>query len=182
MHKLRERLRADTATAHQALDDALGVYDLTRVTGVSNYLSVHYLARLHLCKYIEDTPNRWDNACRLSDLKSDLSALTCPLPHWGEGLSVQKCHMLGLTYVIAGSSLGSKILYKRWLCATNERVKKAGRFLESSRNSVSWNKFLEDINEADFTEGEVQQIVAAANHGFSIFQVANNQVMKISAA
>jgi len=122
---LRDRLKRETWPAHKRLDQALIKHDLTTQLGLSSYLEVHYIARQTLNATFSVTHK--DSALEL--IRNDLTTLGVGEPLVLETDSFTNPHPVGLTYVIAGSSLGSKVLYKVWSRSLDETVKRAGKFM-----------------------------------------------------
>ncbi len=169
-------LRDDTKAAHSRLDAALIKYDLTSAGGLHSYLSVHYLARLHLSDILFGYDDLRDESERLDDLQADISELGAALPVWASRPKRANMHALGLIYVMAGSSLGGKVLFKEWDCSRDPVVKNANRFVTRSKDSAVWTKFLAHLGAQSFSHQEIAQIVESANHGFEIFEAANNEI------
>lgn len=180
MNTLRHVLREETSSAHTQLDQALISYDLSQKDGLTKYLTIHYLARLHLTKMLSSLENLRDDKARLEDLSMDLSLLGAPLPSWRVEPDQMPKHPLGLIYVMAGSSLGSKILYKNWESSTDSLVKSANRFVTNAKNNDIWRRFLTYIERNEFSSEETQDIISSANFCFAVFEAANNQLKSSS--
>lgn len=176
MSDLRNVLRSETAEAHERLDKELDSYDLTDHLSLSKYLCVHYLARSELSNLITVGKNRISNEQKIADIVKDLKVLAVNPPAILKFENRRPYHPLGLTYVMAGSSLGSKILYKRWNSGSNDAVKNAGRFLTSSKDSTEWKAFLVSIADLNIPPQEVEHIVTSANAVFMIYKTANDHV------
>lgn len=176
MNGLRLKLREDTKDAHTRLDQALIKYDLTTLSGLTSYLSVHYLARLHLSEILVGYEYLRDESARLDDLRLDFSTLCVRPPRWETGLINVPQHPLGLIYVMAGSSLGGKILYKNWSATPDPLVKSANHFVTNSKDSEMWTRFLAYIQTEKFSDQETNRIVKSANYCFEVFEAANEQM------
>jgi heme oxygenase len=176
MNTLRHVLREETSDAHTQLDKALISYDLSQKDGLAKYLTIHHLARQHLTKMLSGLEDLRDDLARLEDLSMDLSTLGAPLPSWIITPDKSPKHPLGLIYVMAGSSLGSKILYKNWESSTDSSVKSANRFVTNAKNNDIWKRFLAYIERNEFSREETEDIISAANFCFTVFEAANNQL------
>ena len=176
MNSLRAILREKTSDAHEALDAALIDYDLTSRSGLRDYLRVHYRARVQLTKLYSGHPIEVDHTQSLSALQSDLSVLGAKLPHPMNLELSGDLHPVGVTYVVAGSSLGSKLLFKHWSRAVDEKVRQAGTFMTRAKDNADWIKFLAYIDAADFSAKEIEHIVISANGCFAIFEAAIHTV------
>jgi len=171
---IRERLKKETALAHERLDQALIKHDLTSRQGLSDYLQIHYIARRALNEVF--STDLIDQS--LVSLSEDLAALGINEPdvHIIEPLVAP--HPLGLTYVIAGSSLGSKVLFRIWNASTDETVKQAGKFMAFAKDSSAWRDFLVQIKTYEYTEQEIKKIIESANYSFAVFESANERMIR----
>jgi heme oxygenase len=176
MNELRFILRDETRVAHTRLDEALVSYDLADPVGLAKYLSIHYLARQHLTTMLNGLEALRDDTSRLNDLTLDLSTLGVPLPSWISPPDQTSKNPLGLIYVIAGSSLGSKVLYKNWALSTHPLVNRANLFVTHSKNNDIWTRFLAYIKNKEFSQSETKDIITSANFCFKVFEAANDQV------
>lgn len=174
MDGIRKRLKNDTALAHQRLDHALIKHDLTSRQGLSDYLQVHYIAR----KALNSTFSVNNDDKAISYLSADLATLGVIEPAVETKEIIEAPHPLGLTYVIAGSSLGSKVLYKVWSSSTDEIVKRAGKFMAFAKDNSDWRDFLAHIAMYDYSEKEIKEIVRSANYCFAVFESANKSMIR----
>lgn len=176
MNSLRSTLRFETAIAHERLDQALCVYDLTTQRGLAQYLKVHLLACLHLNQLTTDEGFRCEIATKISSIQADLGVLNTTLSSHKLPTSNAYQHPVGLTYVIAGSSLGGKLLFNDWAKTIDPVVKKAGKFMHSAKITDSWKKFLTYIDKNDFSSEEIEKIVSSANYCFGVFEYAHQAI------
>jgi heme oxygenase len=118
-----------------------------------------------------------DNDKALGHISEDLATLgvTKPAFHTNEPLSAP--HPLGLTYVIAGSSLGSKVLFKIWNTSTDDIVKRAGKFMSFAKDSSDWKDFLAHIETCVYSEEDTKTIIYSANYCFAVFESANRRMI-----
>ena len=173
---LRFELRDQTQKAHKRLDAALIKHDLTTVSGLSAYLSVHYLAGKHLETITLEPDCHKDISRKISAIEADLDLLSVSSPDWKAAPQARNCHPLGLTYVIAGSALGSKLLFKSWSSSSDANVLNAKNFMTYSKDSKLWNKFLSRAEKTSPKKAELNEVIEAANHCFGIFEAANAQL------
>jgi len=173
---MRFQLKEGTQQAHERLDKALIRYDLTTLPGLRAYLSVHFLARIHIQKILTGYENLRDDKEKLFSLRADFEGLNVRPPSWREAPEIGNYHPLGLIYVMAGSSLGSNLLFKQWSKAMDINVLSVNNFMTSAKDNQLWRNFLVHISNTSFSEAETKSIVAAANHCFSVFEAADKQV------
>ena len=174
---LRFRLRRETETAHKRLDDALIKHDLTTLSGLRSYLSVHFLARDYLQNIMTGYEALRDDKEKLSNLRADFDVLDMPLPQWKDMPDRESHHPLGLIYVIAGSALGSKLLYKHWSAASDPDVLEVKNFMTCAKDSRIWADFLVHLNANQFTPAETHDMILGAEYCFGVFEAANNQIV-----
>ncbi|MGJ8558726.1 MAG: biliverdin-producing heme oxygenase [Litorimonas sp.] len=165
-------MRTETSKAHANLDAALVKYDLTTRSGLSNYLNVHLLARHFLAENQSAYGTEIDHAESLSAIRSDLETLGVKAQKEIDWTPITAFHPIGLTYVIAGSSLGSKILYKEWAQSNDEAVIRAGKYMTAAKDGSDWSNFLTYIDATDFSANETDHIVVSANECFALYQAA----------
>jgi len=173
MNEIRSILREKTSAAHAKLDSALVKYDLKTQHGLGSYLCVHMLARRWIGASSTNFSELIDNPQKLQDLEADLEVLGADLPA-PKMPYFDIIHPLGLTYVIAGSSLGSKLLYKNWFSSEDHVVQRANKFLTSSKESADWANFLVRTDRLKLTQTELDDVVMTADTVFSIYETANN--------
>lgn len=171
MNDFRAILRQETADAHAELDAALIEYDLTTRVGLASYLSVHHVARDALSPTFQGHDGV-RNTEILNDIKHDLAILGSVLPK-NTVQARTDLHPLGLSYVIAGSSLGSKVLFKEWHHSKDPRVMSASKFMTSSKNSTDWLAFLKKTDSLQLSKVELSEAIDSANAVFLTYSAAN---------
>ena len=177
-NNLRFKLRSETQEAHNRLDMALIAHDLTTLCGLKAYLCVHFLARTHVQALLSGYEFLRDDAEKLACLKADFDIMGVAPPSWPGAPRAKQCHAVGLIYVMAGSALGSKLLYKTWRTASDSDVLSVHNFMTCAKDSQIWNKFLAYTESTRFSQSEVDSMVEAANYCFGIFEAANNHVLE----
>jgi heme oxygenase len=180
MNDVRSILRLKTARAHKKLDEALGVFDLKTPKGLSQYLKVHLVAYRNLRGLSAEAAFIQDIDYKISLLCTDLDLLGEPPAPLDVVAKGRKHHLTGLTYVIAGSSLGGKLLARDWALSRDPVVKKAGNFINNASITDCWREFLAHIELSRYKPAEVEQIVHAAIYCFGVYQAAYEAVSKES--
>lgn len=178
MNELRFTLRSKTTEAHKRLDEALCVYDLKTRIGLTQYLKVHLLACLHLNELVTSDDLRCEMYEKIIALRSDLKVLNAAPSLSDILLPKTYQHPLGLTYVIAGSSLGGKLLAKQWAKSRDPVVRNAGKFINNAKATDSWKRFLTYTELNSFNPEEVEKIISAANYCFSVYEAAHQAISK----
>ena len=111
---LRSRLRAATQDNHQSLDDALGRLDLAVRSEYACFLRVQVQARRGVERWLASVcPPEWLPPSQVALLESDLSELGCASDNSHTAFALGDegpVAWLGTAWVLAGSSLGNKMM------------------------------------------------------------------------
>lgn len=165
---LRTLLRQTTAAAHCEVERLYDTLDLTCVPDLRTFLLAHHMAVAAIGRALDRTGGD-DPFGLLPLIRSDLEALDCrrmPDPCPGPERSL---HPAGLTYVVAGSRLGARILHRRAARAPARRVRAATCYLAAADGDGLWSDWQAREGAAAVARGEGEQIVAAALYGFNCF-------------
>ncbi len=115
---------------------------------------------------------------QLSLVTADLNALRLNTEPFSSSLVNDDLHPLGLTYVIAGSHFGNKLLLQKWATASDPCVLLAGRFLSSTAMKDYWRYFAEYLRTTLFTLTDQQRIIESAKTCFGVFEEAYHAAEK----
>lgn len=178
MNALRLKLRNGTHHAHKRLDQGLASCDLSTRDGLIDFLSVQYLARTHIAEHICGYEQLRDDDEKLADLKADFAGLGIAPPRWADTPPISSHHALGYAYVLAGSSLGGRILYQNWASTTDPAVRRSHAFITNSKCQNMWRQFTAYITSHTFNAQETEQIVQSAISCFEVFEAANAQISR----
>ena len=112
---LRARLRVATQVDHQALDKLLGRLDLADRHQYAEFLSVQLRARIGVEQWLfRHCPVQWLPPSQLPALQRDLEWLGCPVDEMAAPVfstpSLTPDTWLGAAWVLAGSSLGNRMM------------------------------------------------------------------------
>ena len=175
---LRQRLRIETRFDHDLVDAAMTDLQLDRREGLIAWLQMHR-AELHRLEPVmaQLGANAPPVISHLID--ADLMALGVNLPVLPIDRSAMHLHPLGLTYVIAGSHFGAKVLRERWRLSHDVSVKAAHHMLNSELMALYWPRFVGLLNATKPDQAETVAIIAAAKacfNGFGrSFELANQE-------
>jgi hypothetical protein len=160
MTTLRDRLRVDTAPSHERVDRAYSRLDLRRPDDLGTFLT----AQRAVLAAIRVRPGAHaEEAREVALMMTD--ALDADLGHLGAGpvmtLGAREVHGTACLYILLGSSLGTRVLHRRWLEAGDPVVAGAGRYLGLAMPPGAWRNLCEDLArrppggpEADRTVGD----------------------------
>ena len=158
MTSLRDRLRTDTAPRHERVDHAYSSLDLTQSDGLRTFLGSQFsvLAAVR-CGPGRHAAEAADLGRRMaSALRSDLRDLRA-----GPALPVaeRRLDATAVLYMLLGSSLGTRVLRRRWLEATDPSVATAGRFLGLAPPPGAWRTLCEELEQSPAQGAEADRIV-----------------------
>lgn len=175
--RLRDRLRLETRSEHEALDagfdgmlapGAEALYAQFLLTNRAGHEAVEpILRRSPLAVF---NPAIWEPGGRLEALTADCRALA--LPRFAAptrlDLSPALPEALGAAYVLEGSRLGAAFLLKALRRSSTAHL--PVRYLLASRDPEPFRRLLGVMNGADLSERDGDRAVAAANQTFRTFR------------
>lgn len=171
MNSLRERLRADTASRHEGVDRAYSVLDLTRSDDLRTFLRTQLsVLRLVRCRPGSHTAAATALGSRMAAaLEADLRALHGrPAAPSGE----RRLHATAVLYMLLGSSLGTRVLRRRWLAATDPSIAAAGRYLDLAPPQGAWRVLCDELAQQPAEGAEADCIVHDATEIFDLHLAA----------
>lgn len=177
MRLLRVALKAETRSHHDRVDALLNPNDLSSRTGLGRFLLMQAGA-LSVLEPIMDDPRYLPPPRQLDLVKADLETLSISAAPFASALVTDDLHPVGLTYVIAGSHFGNKVLKNNWAATTDPRVLLAGRFLCSVAMKDYWPRFSDYLRKSAFEPPERSRIIRSAKTCFRVFEEAFLFAMK----
>jgi len=169
---LRTRLREETRAAHLRLDEIAKDLDLAHYADVSIFAVAHHAAYSALDKAFQG-----DFALtrlRLDKATQDIHALGLPTTGLAIADIPSAMSELGVTYVIAGSHLGAKVLTKQWSKTRDPRVNAASHLLRDEVLEREWAAVLTTLKSLPATGRGADDVVAGAIACFDLFRAAFN--------
>jgi heme oxygenase len=160
---LRQRLRAETAQKHEAVEEAMSRWNLSDRGGYAAFLSVHHAALKSLASQwrFDDRP---DFEAMLRRLEADHAALGVPV--WEPSpADAPSANGMGIAYVVRGSRLGSRVLRKR--VAAHFPATFLGQ-----EPSLTWSGFLDQLDRCsrDTELAGQADVVSGARATFDLFR------------
>ncbi|RIX29416.1 biliverdin-producing heme oxygenase [Sphingomonas edaphi] len=170
-------LRDATRQAHDRLDRRFSALNLASIVDYGDFLRAHAAAFLPVEHALERSGAAaliagWHDIKRGNALKSDLHALgvASPTPENAPDFE-QRAELLGGLYVLEGSRLGGKILYK----AVGSGF--PTRFLASRAPVGHWRSFVAMLEEMLYSDGDRATAGATAVRTFECFERAAGRVL-----
>ncbi len=170
-HQGRELLRQSTKVLHHRLDALISDADLARRPGLTAYLGMNADA---LCEIKEGLqPDRKDWVEMLEDLSDaaqmDLATLGVP-PVNTSTPALGNTWSLGAMYVVAGSRLGARVLYRRVQASEDDQVARATAFFGPRAIDRVWPKIVRELDAVQ--DGQSDAVVRDARAAFALFERA----------
>lgn len=106
-------------------------------------------------------------------LAQDLEALGSPAPiplDWSAPETAAA--RLGWTYVVEGSSLGGKLIYRQLDYLFGDSIQGRCFFKGSASDRIRWQMLCDRLEAAGRTSGAVDEMVGGANDAFGLFEQA----------
>ena len=165
---LRLRLRQDTRAAHDALDLALSRFDLTTAEGLRRFLRAQWLGLRALDLAGSTAQSRTALTSLTAALRSDLDRLGVAVDPDPPVLDFVP-EPLAIDYMVAGSRLGSMVLRKQWLAATDPDVRAAGAYFGGPDHLDLWKAFCRQAEAMPATTAIADRVVQDADRLFEFF-------------
>ena len=167
---LRERLRAETRRAHDAVDAAFGRLDVGTPDGLAAFLRAQASGiaamRAAATGSGEGAAAAWDVA--LDDIAADLSVLGARAPKRAK--PPVDDHPLARAYIWHGSRLGTRMLARRWEGATDPVVRQAGHYFGRAPDRTAWRALSDDLDARSGRGTEADRVTRAANDWFAVYE------------
>ncbi|WP_176556253.1 hypothetical protein [Rubellimicrobium rubrum] len=171
MTSLRDRLRADTAFRHDCVDRAYSALDLTQPDDLRTFLRTQLTVLCDMsCRPSRHSAAATALASRMADaLRADLRALGgTPVGSGG----ARPLHGTAVLYMLLGSSLGTQVLRRRWLGASNPAVAAADRYFGLAAPQGAWRALCEELAGRSPHGPEADRIVQDADALFELHLAA----------
>ena len=166
---LRDYLRQEPEADHRKIDTAFGQLDLTKPNDLAHFLRAHFLALSLLEPFLRNAAELPPMDSRLHLIQADLVILgdRCPeLP----AREVAALHPLGAAYVVAGSSLGQRVLRRHWARSGDPDVRQAGRFLGDDSLTPYWKALQSELAQPSHERPDTPAILEAARRTFALYE------------
>ena len=161
------RLRAATASDHDAVDAGFGRYDLSDADDYRAFLTAHARALPAVETWLENIPGLAAVRSRGEALAADLAALGGDMPApMAFDLAPSEAAGWGAMYVVEGSRLGGIMLSR----SVPEGMPSA--YLGAKHLSGEWRTLLAAIDRQPADEAWVAEAVAGAKAAFALYRRA----------
>ena len=161
-HSLRWRLRSATAEAHARVDARVG--DFADAAAYAAFLQAMHRFVRSACHVLGDPPDLL--ACQAA-LEADLVDVgRLPLPGEPDAPATRDDARLGWRYVLAGSSLGARLLVRR-VALLGFDATRGARYLARHADGGAWPSLLASLDGLHLDETAQRAACDAANAAFA---------------
>lgn len=173
---VRTQLRAATRTAHERVDAAFGIHDLTDRSAYARFLSAQAAALLPLEQSLTRAGaarmiETWDEHRRAPLLIEDLGALGVALPPPVAPTPItDDWELAGALYVLEGSRLGGAMLRRSVPAAF------PSAFLSAAQAPGRWTRFAMSLHQLLDSPSRLDAAIATALATFACFEQAADRV------
>ena len=172
---LRQTLKRVTADAHMRTERRFEELDVASRAGLGALLLAHRAALRAIAPRLagEDRAYIRDLCPRLIEaIDHDLGALAIRPTDATAPLSDVAVNPLGMTYVIAGSRLGARILHKRVSDSACPELHGARQYLSSETSDGVWQNLVASLADCEGDDVAMQEIETSALAAFACFERA----------
>ena len=175
---LRERLRQDTRTAHDAMDRALARFDLAGARGRTGFLVAQRDGAAALSRATPGgDPLREALDAALADLDADLAALGHDAPPARLGPPALD-HPLARTHMWLSNRLGTRMLAGRMAGDADPRAAAAGRFIARAAERSDWRPVADALDAMSGRGREADAVLRAVRDWFALYEHAAVTAMR----
>jgi heme oxygenase len=171
MTTLRDRLRADTAPQHERVDHAYSLLDLAQAGELGVFLGMQRAVLLSVrCRPGRHAVAAEELAAHMTtEIEADLRHLdaTPVLPLGPRLLDATAVH-----YILLGSSLGTRLLHRRWQERATPAAAGAGRYLGLAPPQGAWRALCDDLAQQSPVGADADRIVRDAAAMFDMHLAA----------
>ncbi|WP_156807835.1 biliverdin-producing heme oxygenase [Henriciella marina] len=165
------------------MDALFSQHDLSTRNGLSSVLRAHSVALNRTLSALSNQTSTYAKTLQtmIAAIDEDLKALDEAVPgerHFAD--PAPDVHPLGLIYVIAGSTLGARILLSDIQASGDPKVAAATRYFACPATSEMWKSVSKTLKCWSGQPHEENKIVTSAQTAFSWFEAAHSTVQKAS--
>jgi len=160
---LRQALKSDLQPEHDRVDERMGALDLTNLADLDRFLQVHFSTWSALDAVGDEARHALET--RVSSLDKDLATLGVP----ARPLPKITVHDHSILYMAYGSKMGTAVLRKRWLRATDPTVRLAQEFLTLPDDHHAWNRLCYTLSKEQSDTENAKTVLAGVRTIYALF-------------
>ncbi|UWR23314.1 hypothetical protein [Sulfitobacter sp. S190] len=162
----RWTLRRDTQADHDAVDQLISAWDLQSQHGLAQFFRLHLIC----FKAMATTSGDPRLPVMIDALSADLAVLRDAQDL--EQMACPKAHPLAVDYILAGSRLGTQMLRKSWIAATDAQVRQAEQYFSIPPAPAEWQQTCAALDEIAPNSDEARVITHDSRALFGLFKTA----------
>ncbi|WP_107843967.1 biliverdin-producing heme oxygenase [Litoreibacter ponti] len=171
----RQVLKAETWADHERVDGLISTLDLSTFEDFVRFLTIHQGCFDSIRGLMPKGSAAWralDDMVR--GIETDLNTLgaSAPVPALP---NLRTPDALAVDYVIEGSRLGSKVLRRRWMAASDPRVRKADAYFSLPPVPGRWRDVCDQLSAISVPSERAGRIVHDTRMLFSLFYTAASE-------
>nr|WP_321442088.1 hypothetical protein [uncultured Hyphomonas sp.] len=177
---LRMRLRTETRPQHEQLDRLAGELSFSRFEDMLSFIQANCLAYRSLIAVAGDAEPML--AQRLDRARDVLESLDTHLNHEAVAIDTSGIEPIGLSYVVAGSSLGARLIAQQSEASSDPRVHALAEFLLDPEMDRCWRGLADELRNMSGQDSRAEEILVSAANCFRVFQQAFEHVLDMTGA
>ncbi|WP_299869953.1 biliverdin-producing heme oxygenase [uncultured Roseobacter sp.] len=168
----RRVLKNETQADHERVDALISSIDLVTFDGLVRFLSIHQSCFRFIRDLVTTETHAW---CSLDGMVRRIDA---DLATMGAAETVvvvsdiTKLDRLAIDYVIEGSRLGSKVLRRRWLTASDPTVRRASAYFSLAAVPGRWRNVCDQLSKIPVQSDRAGAIIEDTKMLFALFHAA----------
>lgn len=168
----RRVLKAATREDHARLDARMSAIDLRAADGFVRFLSIHQGCFRQMRGLAAPRTLTWQSLDDMVQaLEADLASMgAAPAPT--VPCDAPRVDGLAMDYVIEGSRLGTKVLRRNWLGASDPAVRRASAYFSLVPTPGRWHEICEKLSELPADGARARAIIEDTRMLFSLFYTA----------
>ena len=159
---LRQRLRADTAQSHDALDLMLSRFDLRRADDLARFLAAQHAGFAAMVEAGVEAAK--DLVARIESDLATLGAEALAAPPLD-----RRPHALAADYLLEGSRLGTAVLRRRWAGGSCPRALGASAYFGPAPDTTGWKRVAAHLDSVQANGKDADAVTRDASMLFALF-------------
>lgn len=165
----RTILREATRPEHDRLDGMFTALDIAAHAGFARFVSVHLACFTAMSERAPTGGHAHGLLCEMTQRLGLDNALLSGAEA-GDGIALPACiDPRAIDYLVAGSRLGSKVLFKRWAGSSDPVVQRAHHYFSLDSDPSFWRATCDALAAIDPAGPEAKRIVADTKALFGLF-------------
>ncbi len=168
----RQVLKNETQADHERVDGLISLIDLATFDGFIRFLSIHQSCFRVMRDLVTTESDAWSSLDEMvRRIDADLATMGTSATV-GVVSDIHKPDRLAIDYVIEGSRLGSKMLRRRWLTASDPIVRQANAYFSLAPVPGRWRDVCDQLSNIPGHSERAGTIIEDTKMLFALFHAA----------